>query len=100
MKWQLFYPGFNAFEPEGKNKFWDLFYSLIWINSLAPGKIEWNFRHVIFKQILYIVIDGWRICCEIALIWMSLDFTVTDELTLIPKWIIKHIPIKMWYAIT
>ena len=21
-------------------------------NSLAPGKFEWNFRHVIFKQIL------------------------------------------------
>ena len=29
------------------------------INSLAPGKFEWNFRHVIFKQIL--VIDGWGI---------------------------------------
>ena len=24
------------------------------INSLAPGKFEWNFRHVIFKQILVI----------------------------------------------
>ena len=24
---------------------------------MAPGKFEWNFRHVIFKQIL--VIDGW-----------------------------------------
>ena len=23
-------------------------------NSLAPGKFEWNFRHVIFKQILVI----------------------------------------------
>ena len=42
-------------------------------NSLAPGKFEWNFRHVIFKQIL--VIDGWGICCEIAVIWMSLDLT-------------------------
>ena len=42
-------------------------------NSLAPGKFEWNFRHVFYKQIL--VIDGWGICCEIALIWMSLDFT-------------------------
>ena len=29
------------------------------INSLAPGKFEWNFRHLIFKQIL--VIDGWGI---------------------------------------
>ena len=40
-------------------------------NSLAPEKFELNFRHVIFKQIL--VIDGWPISCEIALIWMSLD---------------------------
>ena len=39
-----------------------------------------NFRHVIFKQIL--VIDGWDICCEIALIWMSLDFT-DDQSTLV-----------------
>ena len=44
------------------------------VNSLAPGKFEWNFRHVIFKQIL--VIDGWGISCEIALIWMSLDFVI------------------------
>ena len=36
------------------------------INSLAPGKFEWNFRHVIFKHIL--MIDGWGIYCEIALI--------------------------------
>ena len=26
------------------------------LNSLAPGKFEWDFTHVIFKQIL--VIDG------------------------------------------
>ena len=43
------------------------------INSLAPEKFEWNFRHVIFK--LMPVTDGWSIPCEIALIWMSLDFT-------------------------
>ena len=49
-------------------------------NSLAPGKFEWNFRHVIFKQIL--VIDGWGIFCEIALMWMSLDFT-DDQSTLV-----------------
>ena len=41
--------------------------------ELAPRKFEWNFRHLIFKQIA--VIDGWGICCEIAPIWMSLDFT-------------------------
>ena len=37
------------------------------VNSLAPGKFEWDFRHVIFKQIL--VIDDWGISCEIALTW-------------------------------
>ena len=52
----------------------------IGINSLAPGKYESNFRHVIFKQIL--VIDGWGISCEIALIWMSPDFT-DDQSTLV-----------------
>ena len=46
-------------------------------NSLDPGKYEWNFRHVIFTQIL--VIDGWDISCKIALIWMSLDFA--DDLS-------------------
>ena len=50
------------------------------VNSLAPGKFEWNFRHVIFKQIL--VIDGWGISCKIALIWMSLDLT-DDQSTLV-----------------
>ena len=56
-------------------------------NSLAPGKFEWNFRHVIFKQIL--VIDGWGICCEIALIWMSLDFT-NDQSTLVQVMVLCH----------
>ena len=50
------------------------------VNSLAPGKFEWNFRHVIFKQIL--VFDDRGICCEIALIWMSMDFT-DDQSTLV-----------------
>ena len=36
------------------------------VNSLSPGKFEWNFRYVIFKQIL--LIDGSGISCEIALI--------------------------------
>ena len=52
-------------------------------NSLAPGKFQWNFRQVIFKQIL--VIDGWSISCEIALIWMTLDFT-NDQSTLVAWW--------------
>ena len=48
------------------------------INSLAPWKFEW--RYVIFKQML--VIDGWGICCEIALISVSLDLT-DDQSTLV-----------------
>ena len=50
------------------------------INSLAPGRFEWNFRYIIFKWIL--VIDGWGISCEIALILMSLDLT-DDQSTLV-----------------
>ena len=50
------------------------------VNSLAPGKFVLNFRYVILKLIL--VIDGWGISCEIALIWMSLDFT-DDQSTLV-----------------
>ena len=60
------------------NRYW--YQELAHQNSLAPGKFEWNFRHVIFKQIL--VIDRWGISCEIALIWMSLDFT-DDQSTLV-----------------
>ena len=43
------------------------------VNSLVPGKFEWNFRFVIFKRILAIAV--WGISCDIALILMSLDFT-------------------------
>ena len=50
------------------------------LNSLAPGKVERNFRHVIFKRIL--VTDGWGISCEIALTRLSVDFT-DDQSTLI-----------------
>ena len=40
--------------------------SLSCINSLVPGKFEWNLIHVIFKWIL--MTDSWGISCEIALI--------------------------------
>ena len=50
------------------------------INSLAPGKFEWNFRYLIFQIIS--VIDGWVISCELALRWMSLDLT-DDKSTLV-----------------
>ena len=43
------------------------------LNSLAPGKSQFNFREVIFKPILQ---NGGRgISYEIALRWMPLDFT-------------------------
>ena len=40
---------------------------------IGPWEIWMKFLYVIFKQIS--VIDGWGISCEIALIWMPLDFT-------------------------
>ena len=50
------------------------------INSLAPGKFEWNFRYLILQIIS--VIDGWVITYELAIRWMSLNFT-HDKSTLI-----------------
>ena len=46
-----------------------------WINSVAPGEFEWNFKQVIFK--LMLMIDDYTVSCEIALKWMPLD--PTDE---------------------
>ena len=43
------------------------------VNSLAPGRFQFNFRQVIFKLIL--VNGGWGIPYEIALRWMPLDLT-------------------------
>ena len=51
-----------------------------WVNSLAPGKFEWNFKFLIFQIIS--VIDGWVISTELALWWMSLDLT-DDKSTLV-----------------
>ena len=59
---------------------WCIHWSYNIDHSLAPGKFEWNLKHVIFKQIL--VIDGWGISYEISLIWMSLGFT-GDKSTLV-----------------
>ena len=50
------------------------------LNSLAPGRLEYNFRQVIFKLIL--VIDGWTIFCWIALIWISSGLA-EDKTTLV-----------------
>ena len=50
------------------------------LNSLSPGKFELYFRCLIFQIIS--VIDGWGMCCEYALRWISLDLT-DDESTLV-----------------
>ena len=61
------------------NKWWSsllMFICISWpqiVNSLVPGKFELNFRYLIFQIIS--VIDGWGISCELALRWMSLNFT-------------------------
>ena len=60
---------------------------LQWVNSLAPGKFAWNFRQVIFKHIL--AIDDWGISCEIALIWMSLNF-IDDQSTFVQVMVWCH----------
>ena len=44
-----------------------------WVNLLAPGTFEWNFRYIIFK--LNLAIYGSNILFDIALGWMSLDPT-------------------------
>ena len=44
-----------------------------WVNSLAPGRFQFNFRKVIFK--LRLVNGGWGIPYEIALRWIPLDLT-------------------------
>ena len=43
------------------------------INSLTPGRFQWNFVWIIFKLIS--VIDGRDITCEIVLRWISLDLS-------------------------
>ena len=48
-------------------------YIYIQVNSLAPGRFQFNFRWVIFK--LTLVNRGWGISNEIALRWMPLDLT-------------------------
>ena len=50
------------------------------LNSLASEKVKVNFRWVIFKLIL--VVNGWGISCETALIWVSLNHTY-DKSTLV-----------------
>ena len=50
------------------------------VNSLAPGKFQFNFRKIIFK--LTLVNGDWGISCEISLRWMPQDLT-DDKSTLV-----------------
>ena len=78
-KWCVNTMNFMLYQLQFVKRYWNQIY-LTFINSLAPGKFEWNFRYVIFKWIL--VSNGWGISFEIVLIWMSLDFT-DDQSTLV-----------------
>ena len=79
---------FTSYQASSENKYRVKFLqnSKIWIlrhffsthSPLAKG--VWNLRYVIFKRLL--VIAGWGISCEAALIWMSLGFT-DDQSTLV-----------------
>ena len=74
----------NSCKIKNFHNFWDVCHMarLPWVNLLAPGKFEWNFRYVIFNWIL--VIDCWDTSwqsCETVLIWMPQDFT-DDQSTL------------------
>ena len=73
----------RRFVRSNRHTFWKTarkLHCICMINSLARGKFEWNFRYVIFKYILMIAGSG--ISYEIALIWISLDFT-DDQSTLV-----------------
>ena len=50
------------------------------INSLPPGRFEWNFREEIFM--LNLLIDGWGIPSDIALRWLSINLN-DDKSTLV-----------------
>ena len=65
-------------------KCWWIF---MFLNSLAPGRFEQNFRKVIFKLIS--VTDCWGISCEIALRRMPLDLT-DDKSTLVQVMVWCH----------
>ena len=52
------------------------------LNSLTPGRFQWNFVWIIFKLIS--VIDGRDITYEIVLRWISLDLS-DDKSTLVQE---------------
>ena len=69
------------------------------LKSLAPWRLEWNFKLAVFKLIL--VTDGWGIFCETTLRWMSLDLT-DDKSTLVQvmawcRQATSHYLIQCWF---
>ena len=68
------------------------------VNSLAPGRFQWNFVWIIFKLIS--VIGGRDITSEIVLRWISLDLS-DDKSTLVQvmAWCCQatsHYPSQWW----
>ena len=57
------------------------------INSMAPGKFEWNFKYLILQIIL--VIYGWGISCQLALRWMSINLTDKSTLVKVMAWCLQ-----------
>ena len=68
-------------------------HTLLWLVDF--NSFEWNFRDIILKQSL--MIDGWGISCEIALMWMSLDFAdVQSILVQVPEPMLTQISVAIW----
>ena len=94
----IFYIIWLRYNNQGILTHWCLGNMTCYFNSLTPGKFEWNFRYLILQIIL--VIDGWGICCELALRWMSLDLTDgKSRLVQVMAWchqVTSHYPSQYW----
>ena len=69
------------------------------INSLAPGKFEWNFKYINFKQIL--VIDGCPNMNVIGLLWWSVNIgsgngLVPSGTKPLPEPMLTQISVAIW----
>ena len=72
--------------------------SLSSLNSLAPGRFQFNLWWVMLKLLL--VNGGWSICNEIALRWMPLDLTDDKSILVqVMAWCrqaTRHYPSQCW----
>ena len=85
--------------PDTSSLSFQIWMRYIFINSLVPGRFEWNFRYIISKVIS--VIGCWGISCEIAIRWLPLDLTDDDESTLVQvmarcRKATSHYPSQCW----